>query len=456
MAPNLFDTRSPYERMEHARHQRLVIAISRGMIICIIPIILVYILMLLSEYSPQVLLTLILCLLLIPIGLLIGELARRGNPTLAGYVFLPTTMFILGVNTLMVDGLILVIGPLYIALIVIAGMLLGARECYLSAVAAAVIWVGTYIATANQWVIPSQLPEPVGSFSMMLIMVLSFFFVAVLSRAATADLRRALDDATYDLVQANRKLEQANKLKSQFTARTSHELRTPLSAIIVFTDLALRNSYGPLTDKLRDSLERVLFSARRLRALIEDILDISKIEAGEMEIFEERFPIQNLAGVVRSELSAAAAAKKLEFAVSVSPELPAYILGDEKRLSQIVINLTHNAIKFTEKGSVSVTMAPTANSRWHIQVKDTGRGIKEENRESIFDEFRQEVRDSKESGTGLGLAITRNLVHMMGGEIRLKSEIGKGSTFDVFLPLKPAPPQSADVLAAEPVTSAPG
>jgi signal transduction histidine kinase len=271
------------------------------------------------------------------------------------------------------------------------------------------------------------------------ITVLSFVFVAVLNQFVTRDLKRALDDATYDLVQANRKLEEASKLKSQFTARTSHELRTPLSAIIVFTDLALRKMYGPLTEKLEDSLERVLLSAKRLNTLIEDILDLSKIEAGEIEIYEEAFEVSHLVETVHSTLETAAAEKQLDFTIQLSSSMPETIIGDEKRLSQVLINLTHNAIKFTDTGSVKVSIEELNGPKWKMTVKDTGRGINEEHFESIFDEFRQvktEGSDTRTKGTGLGLAITRQLVEMMAGNVTLTSTLGKGSSFQVTLPLK--------------------
>lgn len=450
MARDLFNTLSPYKRLEHTRRQRLVMDISWGMALFIIPVLALYALMLLDRYDTRVLLTLVLCMFIIPISLSARELARRGNPALGGYLLLPLIMVILAINSLLIEGLSMVVGPVYIAIVVIAGMMLGPRESYVSAAIASILWVGTQLALTQGWVSPAPLPEPVGSISMMVIMILTIFFVGVLSQLGTSDLRHALDEATYDLVQANRKLEEASKLKSQFTARTSHELRTPLSAIIVFTDLALRGAYGPLTEKMRASMEHVLLSAKRLKSLIDDILDISKIEAGEMVIVEEPFPLHRLVDILHTTLASSAQEKGLRFTVTLAPDMPTQIVGDEKRLSQIAINLAHNGIKFTDKGSVEVTIDRLSKTLWRIRVADTGRGIREENFKTIFEEFRQEVRNSQESGTGLGLAITRHLVQMMGGEIRLQSEIGKGSTFDVLLPLKPAPPEEPPAEAGQP------
>lgn len=439
MAGTPFETRSPYEQLQVEQHTRLVVDICRGMFYFLIPVILLYGVILIRQPSEQVLATLVGVSLIIPLVRLASNMARRGAPLRATYILIPSIMVILAFNSLMISGLVLVVGPVYIALVVISGMLLDPTMAYLSAGVASVLWTAVYIVEAQGWVQQAILPGPFGTISMVLIEVLTFLFVAILAQFATANLRRQLDDATYDLVQANRDLEQANKLKSQFTARTSHELRTPLSAIIVFTDLALRGVYGPLTDKLHDSLNRVLLSAKRLRDLIEDILDISKIEAGELEIVEEPFRLQNLADLLHAELHEKAREKDLDFDVMLSPELPVDVVGDEKRLSQVVINLTHNAVKFTDTGSVQVRMAPVDAGRWQIVVQDTGRGIHEGHFKTIFDEFRQANRHDQESGTGLGLAITRSLVEMMGGSISLASDLSTGSTFTVTLPLKPAP-----------------
>ena len=183
----------------------------------------------------------------------------------------------------------------------------------------------------------------------------------------------------------------------------------------------------------------MLLSAKRLHALIEDILDISKIEAGELELNEDCFLLSKLVDTVNATLEPAALEKQLEFNVSLSPQMPAEFIGDEKRLTQILINLIHNAIKFTEKGSVRVTIGPIDGiPQWHMLVQDTGRGIHEKNFETIFEAFRQEAAAANEAGvkgTGLGLAITQQLVQIMHGEIHLTSQLGKGSSFDVVLPL---------------------
>ena len=439
MAKDPFETRSPYETLAQSRCEYLIVAVGQSVALFAVPVILVYSLMLLDEFSWQIMLTLIVVLLMIPVGLLTPRLARRGHSRRASYLMLGAFMVMLAVNATMIEGLILLIAPCFIVIIVIAGMLVGPKGSYIVAVGASALWTVTLVVIERGWAPQASLPEPLGGVSMKIIMVLLFVFVAVLSWFATRDLQRALDDATYDLVQANRQLAEANKLKSQFTARTSHELRTPLSAIIVFTDLMLRKAYGPLTPKQENSLQRIYTSTKRLQALIEDILDLSKIEAGELEIVEEVVEVNRLTDMLLTTLEPSAQQKQLAFSVTLSDAMPQRIVGDEKRLSQILINLTDNAIKFTDRGEVRVLIEPTAGTQWRMAVQDTGRGIHEKDFQTIFDEFRQAngvATDPTTKGTGLGLAITRHLVRLMGGEIRLSSEIGKGSTFTVMLPLK--------------------
>ena len=436
MKTDPFETRSPYETLKHARRERLLIAICNASVVFAIPVSVLYVIVFLYQLSWQTMFTAALALLLIPLSLVARRFAQSGKAGLASYVLLPAFLLIVAVITWLAEGLFSVIAPPFILVIIMAGMLLGPRGGYIIALVASVVWLVTYILIENGYLALATFPESVVSLVVIAIMVLSFIFVAVLNQFATSDLRRALDDATYDLVQANRQLEKASKLKSQFTARTSHELRTPLSAIIVFTDLMLRQAYGPLTAKQENALQRVLENARRLHALIEDILDLAKIEVGEVEIVEQRFEVSNLVEAVQTTLEPAARKKQLAFSVRLSPEMPRQLLGDEKRLSQIVFNLTDNAIKYTDAGEVNVSIEPKDERHWRIVVQDTGRGIREEDFESVFGEFQQIESGAKMGGAGLGLAITRHLVELMGGEIRLHSEIGRGSTFETILPLK--------------------
>ncbi|MFA9492127.1 MAG: sensor histidine kinase, partial [Anaerolineales bacterium] len=283
------------------------------------------------------------------------------------------------------------------------------------------------------------LPEMVSEVTVTILVLMAFAFVAYLNRMSTSELRKALSSATYKLARTNVELERASEMKTQFTARTSHELRTPLSAIIVFTDLAMREAYGPLNEKLENALEHVLNSARHLKNVISDILDISKIEAGEFEIVEAPFKVMVLIEALQSSCEVMAEEKGLEYQIHLDPDLPERVIGDEGRLTQVLVNLSGNAVKFTEEGKVDIGIQFAGDERWGFSVSDTGPGIPEDQFESIFKAYRQlnsSFQKGKNEGTGLGLAITKHLVEQMGGVIQFESRLGKGTTFEVLLPIK--------------------
>ncbi len=236
---------------------------------------------------------------------------------------------------------------------------------------------------------------------------------------------------------ARKRAEEANHLKSHFLTTISHELRTPLNAIIGFSDILLKGILGPVSENQREYVRDILSNGEHLLAIINDLLDISKIESGQFEL--ETMPI-NLSKVIahiRSRLQGLAEAKGLVFITDLDPALPTSVMGDDLRLEQILTNLIGNAIKFTDKGQVKVTIEKLTGDIWQIAVSDTGIGIPPEAMSYLFDEFRQ-VDNSLErpyEGTGLGLAIVNKLVKLMGGTVGVSSTVGKGSTFTVQLPL---------------------
>lgn len=434
-----FEEHSPYVKMELARSKRLMIGINNTFMI-IIPLLLVFFgILFANKISVHTVIVWALVATMFPISLLARLLAQRGKVVLSSYVLIVPIMIIVAINGTIISGFSPVISISYACAIIVAGMVVGPRHGYVIAGIGALLWSMSLLiqvsSTISILVISGLLPQVV----VIVVYAMALIFVATLSRLATQDLRKSLDEATYDLMEANHKLAVASEMKSQFTARTSHELRTPLSSIITFTELAMRESYGPVEPKLGEKLQHVLNSAHDLRDIINDLLDLAKIEAGELEITEESFAAHNLVETVQATLEGAVSRKGLKLDVNLSPEMPAEIIGDEGRLKQILLNLASNAVKFTDEGEVDVTVELIDKAHWRMRVSDTGPGIPEDRFETIFEEYRQlddAIRDAEKQGTGLGLAITRNLVEMMGGEIHVESELGEGTTFEVLLPLK--------------------
>jgi two-component system sensor kinase len=258
---------------------------------------------------------------------------------------------------------------------------------------------------------------------------------------------RALDQKIDEVQKVNKALQLATqqaqesvRLKSEFMSTMSHELRTPLNAILGFCGIMLEGMGGEIDTEAAGMLERIQSNSQRLLKLINEVLDLAKIEAGRMELSVQLVSPTALASQWKSQMHVLAEQKGLQFAVEVDPELPEKLYCDPDRVTQIAINLLSNAFKFTEKGSVRLSLE-SAGEQWLIRVADTGIGIPPHAINYIFDEFRQVDGSSKRvyGGTGLGLAIVRNLSMMMNGNVQVTSELGRGSTFTVSLPLKDTP-----------------
>ena len=253
-----------------------------------------------------------------------------------------------------------------------------------------------------------------------------------------------------ELREANRRLEEYNRLKAEFVANMSHELRTPLTAIIGFAQLAqiVRDGDAQMPKRYADAFERILRNGQHLLALINDVLDVSKIEAGRMKIHREHVDLVEVVQGAFAELQSLAERKGLEYRLRVGGRLPlAYT--DPLRVRQVVINLLSNAAKFTARGCVEAELLPHGEGHFRILVRDTGIGIEEKALPIIFERFRQ-VDGSmtrSASGVGLGLSIVRQIVDLLGGEIEVTSAVGEGSTFTVPLPRRAPAPARAEAVA---------
>ncbi|MDE2375225.1 MAG: HAMP domain-containing histidine kinase, partial [Hyphomicrobiales bacterium] len=215
-----------------------------------------------------------------------------------------------------------------------------------------------------------------------------------------------------------------------------HELRTPLNAILGYTELILDNIYGEAPEKMRAVLERVQTNGKHLLGLINDVLDLSKIEAGQLTLALSEYSVAELVQGVYVAVEPLASQKNLALTTKIDKGLPMG-RGDERRLAQVLLNLVGNAIKFTDKGEVAIE-ASQSNGTFNVAVRDSGPGIAPADQAKIFEEFQQVDNTStrQKGGTGLGLSISRRIVEMHGGRIAVDSEIGKGSTFTITLPVK--------------------
>lgn len=233
----------------------------------------------------------------------------------------------------------------------------------------------------------------------------------------------------------NLELLKASRIKSQFLATMSHELRTPMNAIIGFSQVLLRQSKGEINVHQRTMVERILSNSRNLLELVNDILDLSRIEAGRLELRPEPCDLLQLLETTIGQLRSLAEEKNLPIRVH-STLSHSRAFNDSMRVRQVLVNLISNAIKFTDSGEISIELSEPEPNRIAIAIQDSGIGIAPTDLGYIFDMFHQidQTLNRKYSGTGLGLAITRSLVEMMGGEITVQSHLGQGSTFRIDIP----------------------
>jgi PAS domain S-box-containing protein len=270
-------------------------------------------------------------------------------------------------------------------------------------------------------------------------------------RAATADLA----EQNTRLQWQSRELEKANRLKSEFLASMSHELRTPINALIGYASLMLDRIYGDLTPRQEEGLNRIQGAAQHLLALINDILDLAKIEAGRMPLHLDDVKLADIMTEISQQIEPLVKKKKLTFSVEMPPG-DLVLHTDRTKVKQILLNLLSNAVKFTHHGGITVSISRD-EADLRFDVTDTGIGIRADDLGSIWEDFRQvdQSRTREFGGTGLGLSITRKLVDALGGHVFAQSVFGKGSTFTVVLPIRSVvrpddPPRLIDVVPPPP------
>jgi signal transduction histidine kinase len=236
-----------------------------------------------------------------------------------------------------------------------------------------------------------------------------------------------------------RAIVEANRMKSEFLANMSHELRSPLNAIIGFTELMYKGKTGPVSPNQKEYLGDILTSSRHLLQLINDVLDLAKVESGKMEFRTESVDIAKLVGEVRDVLRGLATGKRIQIEVDIDPAVGSAVV-DPSRLKQVLYNYLSNALKFTaEDGRVSIRVSADGIDHFRLEVEDTGIGISAEDIPRLFVEFQQldTSAGKKFQGTGLGLALTKRIVEAHGGKVEVRSTPGHGSTFSALLPRAP-------------------
>jgi PAS domain S-box-containing protein len=240
------------------------------------------------------------------------------------------------------------------------------------------------------------------------------------------------------LAQTRDKALEASRLKSELIAKVSHDLRTPLTSIIGFAEMLQLGLYGTVTAVQRETLGKIMQSAEDLVLLVNDLLDLSQLEAGTLRLHNVPFAPTSLMPRLTNIMRLLAANKGLTLTTQIDPTLPPELIGDPDRLHQILVNLVGNALKFTDHGEIRICLCHFPQTeQWGLKVQDTGRGIPPHMHDTIFEEFRQAdyAPESPRQGVGLGLSIVKQITHAMGGSIKLESNVNEGSTFTILLPL---------------------
>ncbi len=322
---------------------------------------------------------------------------------------------------------------------IVAALVMAAAICgmHYTGMAGTVLVAAPVQNEVDAMVSKNMLAAMVASVTMCIVLIaLVLAFIDRRLEARSMNEAQKLREINIDLEQAKREAEAANRAKSAFLATMSHEIRTPMNGVLGMLEVTLR---GRIDEGVRDHLTTARDSAVNLLAILNDILDYSKLEAGQLQLERMAFSIREVTDDIASMMASVVAQKKLWLDVKVDAATPAWIVGDPTRVRQIMLNLVSNALKFTERGAITIHIGYTAGEAPHIlrvEVKDTGIGISPEARSRLFNRFSQADASTSRrfGGTGLGLAISRQLTACMGGEIGVSSETGRGSTFWFEIP----------------------
>jgi signal transduction histidine kinase len=378
-------------------------------------------------------------------ALLMLVLLHRGHVYLSGFLLSFTLWAVVSYGTYEAGGFRGSTMSSYFGIILIAELLLGRRAGVIFGVLSIAVTGWMYVAEQL-----GQMPPPANyatlatfwiEFSVVVVGVVALLSLIVSSlRQALERARRNERELAIKIAESQvlaQKATEANKFKSQLIARISHELRTPLGALMGMSEMLHQDVYGPLTPAQKDITHRIINNSQALHHVFAELLDQSQIELGQLRLNEEPFSPKQLVDKVYAQCLLLAQHKGLALQVEIAPDLPDMVVGDKERTEQVLSNLVVNAIKFTKTGYVQIYSRQEHDDQWILQVKDSGIGISKEAQAFIFEPFRRADESIRREfgGVGLGLAIVQQLVATMNGTIHLESELGRGSTFTVILPL---------------------
>ncbi|KAA3658360.1 MAG: hypothetical protein DWQ04_25370 [Chloroflexi bacterium] len=375
-------------------------------------------------------------------------LLRRGYVRLAGFLFSLTLWAVVSYGTYEAGGFRGSTMSAYFGIILIAELLLGAWSGAIIGILSIIVTGWMLIASGRGWFPPAAEYATLTTFWVEFSTVV--VGVVALTSLVINSLKKALARARHNEKELAKKVKEveilankaieANEFKTQLIARVSHELRTPLGAIMGMSEMLQQEIYGPMPPAQKEVTERIVNNSQALEYVFAELLDQSQIDSGQLVLKKDFYSIRQIIETVHNNNLMKAQNKGLSIKVEIDPNLPTIMVGDARRIEQIVSNLAINAIKFTKSGHILISSCYVDNEHWALRVVDTGIGIPEDMKPHIFEPFRQADESIKREygGVGLGLSIVKQLVTAMNGSMKIESTVGKGSSFTVVFPLQTA------------------